>query len=93
MNKLADSTSPYLLQHANNPVNWYPWGPEALQKAKDENKVRDRSVSLHTVDVFARCILSGQSCVLPNGTEITWERIPGDQAIQLPPPIVLSSPG
>jgi uncharacterized protein YyaL (SSP411 family) len=39
MNKLANSTSPYLLQHANNPVNWYPWGPEALQKAKDENKL------------------------------------------------------
>jgi uncharacterized protein YyaL (SSP411 family) len=39
MNKLAGSTSPYLLQHANNPVNWYPWGAEALQKAKDENKL------------------------------------------------------
>lgn len=39
MNKLANSTSPYLLQHANNPVNWYPWGAEALQKAKDENKL------------------------------------------------------
>ncbi len=39
MNKLANSSSPYLLQHANNPVNWYPWGPEALQKAKDENKL------------------------------------------------------
>lgn len=39
MNKLANSTSPYLLQHANNPVNWYPWGPEALQKAKGENKL------------------------------------------------------
>lgn len=39
MNKLANSTSPYLLQHANNPVNWYPWGTEALQKAKDENKL------------------------------------------------------
>jgi len=39
MNRLANSTSPYLLQHANNPVNWYPWGPEALQKAKDENKL------------------------------------------------------
>lgn len=39
MNHLADSTSPYLLQHANNPVNWYPWGNEALQKAKDENKL------------------------------------------------------
>jgi len=39
MNKLAHSTSPYLLQHANNPVNWYPWDAEALQKAKDENKL------------------------------------------------------
>jgi uncharacterized protein YyaL (SSP411 family) len=39
MNKLANSTSPYLLQHANNPVNWYPWGAEALQKAKEENKL------------------------------------------------------
>jgi uncharacterized protein YyaL (SSP411 family) len=39
MNKLANSSSPYLLQHANNPVNWYPWGTEALQKAKDENKL------------------------------------------------------
>ncbi|MDB5088259.1 MAG: thioredoxin protein [Mucilaginibacter sp.] len=39
MNHLANSTSPYLLQHANNPVNWYPWGPEALQKAKAENKL------------------------------------------------------
>jgi uncharacterized protein YyaL (SSP411 family) len=39
MNRLANSSSPYLLQHANNPVDWYPWGPEALQKAKDENKL------------------------------------------------------
>lgn len=37
-NKLATSTSPYLLQHADNPVNWYPWGEEALNKAKTENK-------------------------------------------------------
>jgi uncharacterized protein YyaL (SSP411 family) len=39
MNHLANSTSPYLLQHASNPVNWYPWGDEALQKARDENKL------------------------------------------------------
>ena len=39
MNHLANSTSPYLLQHAGNPVNWYPWGAEALKKAKDENKL------------------------------------------------------
>ncbi|MEM7036302.1 MAG: thioredoxin domain-containing protein, partial [Bacteroidota bacterium] len=38
-NKLIEETSPYLLQHAHNPVNWYPWGDEALKKAKDENKL------------------------------------------------------
>ncbi|SRR6056297_1380806 len=37
-NKLADARSPYLLQHKDNPVNWYPWGKEALDKAKAENK-------------------------------------------------------
>ncbi len=37
-NRLADETSPYLLQHAHNPVDWYPWGPEALERAKRENK-------------------------------------------------------
>lgn len=38
MNRLAKETSPYLLQHAHNPVDWYPWGEEALQKAKAEDK-------------------------------------------------------
>ena len=33
-NRLAGETSPYLLQHANNPVDWYPWGPDALARAK-----------------------------------------------------------
>jgi uncharacterized protein YyaL (SSP411 family) len=37
-NRLANENSPYLLQHKNNPVDWYPWGEEALQKARDENK-------------------------------------------------------
>ncbi|MEN9686828.1 MAG: hypothetical protein RLZZ28_2614 [Bacteroidota bacterium] len=37
-NKLISETSPYLIQHAHNPVNWYPWGEEALQKAITENK-------------------------------------------------------
>src|SRR4029450_962810 len=37
-NKLVHENSPYLLQHANNPVNWYPWGEEALAKARNENK-------------------------------------------------------
>ncbi|RLB02178.1 MAG: thioredoxin domain-containing protein, partial [Deltaproteobacteria bacterium] len=37
-NHLINEKSPYLLQHAHNPVNWYPWGEEAFQKAKKENK-------------------------------------------------------
>ena len=38
MNRLSKETSPYLLQHANNPVDWYPWGDEAFEKAQKENK-------------------------------------------------------
>lgn len=38
-NRLANENSPYLLQHAHNPVDWYPWGTEALEKAKRENKI------------------------------------------------------
>ena len=38
MNRLAQETSPYLLQHADNPVDWYPWGDEALERARAEDK-------------------------------------------------------
>ncbi|MFI5135878.1 MAG: thioredoxin domain-containing protein, partial [Chitinophagales bacterium] len=38
-NHLINETSPYLLQHAHNPVDWYPWSDEAWKKAKDENKL------------------------------------------------------
>jgi uncharacterized protein YyaL (SSP411 family) len=38
-NRLIEASSPYLLQHAYNPVNWFEWGPEALNKARDENKL------------------------------------------------------
>jgi uncharacterized protein YyaL (SSP411 family) len=38
MNRLAAEQSPYLLQHAHNPVNWYAWGPEAFEQARAENK-------------------------------------------------------
>ncbi|MEE9259164.1 MAG: thioredoxin domain-containing protein [Nitrospinaceae bacterium] len=37
-NRLGRETSPYLLQHADNPVDWYPWGPESLEKARREDK-------------------------------------------------------
>ena len=38
MNRLAAETSPYLLQHADNPVDWYPWGEEAFERARAEDK-------------------------------------------------------
>ncbi len=38
MNRLAEATSPYLLQHADNPVDWYPWGEEALARAREEDR-------------------------------------------------------
>src|SRR5690606_18479618 len=38
MTRLASETSPYLVQHANNPVDWYPWGEEAFEKARAEDK-------------------------------------------------------
>ena len=37
-NRLAAATSPYLQQHANNPVDWYPWGEESVARARAENK-------------------------------------------------------
>ena len=37
-NRLIDETSPYLQQHAHNPVDWYPWSAEALERARVENK-------------------------------------------------------
>ena len=37
-NRLAQETSPYLLEHADNPIDWYPWGPEALARARAEHK-------------------------------------------------------
>src|SRR5215218_9468524 len=37
-NRLANETSPYLIQHKDNPVDWHPWGDEALERARRENK-------------------------------------------------------
>jgi len=47
-NQLSTETSPYLLQHKNNPVNWYPWNTEALKKAKKENKLIFLSIGYST---------------------------------------------
>ncbi|HCQ16509.1 MAG TPA: thioredoxin domain-containing protein [Cryomorphaceae bacterium] len=56
-NALADETSPYLLQHAHNPVNWMPWGEEAFARAKSENKLMIISIgysSCHWCHVMER---------------------------------------
>jgi len=47
-NHLSNEISPYLIQHKNNPVDWYPWGKEALQKAKKENKYIFLSIGYST---------------------------------------------
>jgi len=41
-NRLGREKSPYLLQHAENPVDWYPWGPEALERAQADSEERFR---------------------------------------------------
>ncbi len=56
-NRLAREISPYLLQHAHNPVDWYPWGPDAFAKAKKENKLIFLSIgysSCHWCHVMER---------------------------------------
>lgn len=47
-NNLTNESSPYLLQHKDNPVNWYPWGKEAFEKAKNENKPMFLSIGYST---------------------------------------------
>jgi len=56
-NRLAKETSPYLRLHAHNPVDWYPWGPEALERARQENKPIFLSIgysTCHWCHVMAR---------------------------------------
>ena len=48
-NNLSKETSPYLLQHKDNPVEWYSWNDESLKKAKDENKPIFLSVGYSSV--------------------------------------------
>src|SRR5215467_8633389 len=48
MNRLSSERSPYLLQHANNPVDWFPWGDEAFEKARDDEKPIFLSVGYST---------------------------------------------
>src|SRR5437868_13417103 len=57
VNRLARESSPYLLQHAHNPVDWFPWGAEAFSKAKKEGKLVFLSIgysSCHWCHVMER---------------------------------------
>ena len=49
MNRLVQEKSPYLLQHKENPIYWFPWGEEALDKAKEENKLLFISIDIELV--------------------------------------------
>lgn len=52
VNRLSEEKSPYLLQHAHNPVNWYPWCDEAIELAKAEKKLIFLSIGYSTYDRF-----------------------------------------
>lgn len=61
LNRLSRETSPYLLLHAHNPVDWYPWGPEALEKARKEDKLIFLSIgysSCHWCHVMEQKVFS-----------------------------------
>ncbi|KPM46989.1 thioredoxin domain-containing protein [Jiulongibacter sediminis] len=70
MNRLQYQSSPYLKQHENNPVDWYPWGEEALQKARNEDKVILVSIgysSCHWCHVMAHeCFENEQLATIMN---------------------------
>ena len=52
MNRLGETTSPYLLQHQHNPVNWYPWGEDAFEAARAQNKPIFLSIGYSTCYIY-----------------------------------------
>jgi uncharacterized protein YyaL (SSP411 family) len=71
-NRLAKETSPYLRQHAENPVDWYPWGEEAFHRAREEDKPIHLSVG------YAAChwchVMANESFENPDVARIMNER-------------------
>jgi uncharacterized protein YyaL (SSP411 family) len=63
-NKLIQEKSPYLLQHAHNPVDWYPWGPEAFSRAVAEDKPIFLSIGYSTCH-WCHNMIMNQSCFSP----------------------------
>ena len=78
-NKLVNEQSPYLLQHAYNPVDWYPWSEEAFEKARIENKPIFLSIGYSTFTVvLARRPSSRLPIIIPfsfgGGSAVTIPR-------------------
>src|ERR1700739_814734 len=70
-NRLAGGKSPYLLQHAHNPVEWYPWGEEAFEKARRENKPIFLSIGYSTCHW---CHVMGHESFEDDGTAAVLNR-------------------
>ncbi len=73
-NRLAQEKSPYLLQHAHNPVDWFPWGEDAFSKAKKEDKPIFLSIGYSTCHWCHVCYSRQEKCTLllyrpPEGRE------------------------
>ena len=68
MNQLQGETSPYLLQHAQNPVDWYPWSEEAFERAKVEAfQGTDESSLVENLGVMVH-VVAGEA----NNIKVTW---------------------
>ena len=99
--RLSRETSPYLLQHATNPVDWYPWGQEALQKAKEENKPIFLSIgysSCHWCHVMAHeCFENSEIAQLMNqwfvNIKVDREEYPDVDAIYMKALVELTGQG
>ena len=73
LNRPANETSPYLLQHADNPVDWRPWGPEAFDVAKSEDKPIFLSIgyaACHWCHVMAHESFEDAETADPTGLDI-----------------------
>ena len=74
MNRLAQERSPYLRQHAANPVDWYPWGSDAFERNMTLGLMENEARTLHQIEDaleqmeggrYGVCILCGQAIPLP----------------------------
>ena len=87
-NRLSQETSPYLQQHADNPVDWYPWGQEALQRARNEDKPLDgmtlfftdfdrTAMTVREIEKLGRAAVDSNEIFI-DGLEIPEENVVGE---------------